>query len=147
MMLIHGDTGVVCRERTHLQAHDARLDHDPAHPRVRATLGRHPLESIRHRLAAADPRAPSLLGPRPCAAAPPRPAHLRERHRTTIGPGRRAHDLCHERLRPYACAGAAIAYAAGPWSEVEGIVVGHGPQIAPTIQSCKLEPAHLALQR
>jgi hypothetical protein len=137
----------VGRPAAHLQAHDARLDHDPAHPRVRATLGSHPLDPIRHRLSATDPRAPSLLGPRPCAAAPPLPAHLRERHRTTIGPGRRAHDLRQERLRPCACAGAAIAYAAGPWSEFEGVVVGHGRQIAPTIQSCKLEPVHLALQR
>ena len=140
------DVGVG-RPAAQLQPHDPRLDHDAAHPCVRSTLNGHPLEAVGCRLAPADPGASSLPGPRPPAAAPPLPAHLGELQRTAIGPGCGSHDLSHKGPRPWACAGAAIPGAAGPWSEVERVVVGHGRQIAPTIASFKLEQPHLALQR
>src|SRR5262249_38652370 len=117
----------------YLQPHDARLDHDPTDPRIRATPCGHALEPVSHRLAAADPRAPSLLGPRPRTRSLALTTHLRGREPSAIGPGRCAHHLRDEGSRLCACARAAVARATESWTELESIVVYHGQQIAPTI--------------
>ena len=105
-----------------LQAHDPGLDHDPAHALARATLTGRELQPIGHGLAAADPGAPSLLGPRPPGAAPTLPAHLGQLQRTAIGPGGRSHDLIHKGPRPWVHPGATITHAAKSWAEVGGVV-------------------------
>ena len=128
-----------------LEAHDPRLDHDPAHALARATLTSRELQPIRHRLAAADPGAPSLLGPCPHAAALPLPAHLGQLQRTAIGPGGRSHDLSHKGSRPWVHPGATITHAARSWAEVEGVVAAHARQIAPRSEWFKLKPAHIVL--
>jgi hypothetical protein len=134
------------RPAADVQAHDPRLDHDPAHSRVRSALGGHPLEPIGRRLAATDPGALSLPGPL-SRVAPPLTAHLGKRQRSAIGLRRRSHDLSHKRLSSRPSADAAITDAAGSRAEIEEMVVSHARQIARAINSFKLEPRHIVLWR
>jgi hypothetical protein len=123
------DVGGGC-PATNLEPHDPRLDHDPAHLRIRPTLGGRPLEPIHHGLAPTNPGAPSLPGP-PRAAALLFAAHLGKLQGAAVGFDRGPHDLGHEGPG-IASTAPAIAYAARSRAKVEDIVVGHGQQIAPT---------------
>ena len=100
---------------------DPRLHHHPPLALAGGTLRRLPLQRIRHGLAPADPRAPSLPGRTP---APLPAAQLGLGQRTAIGLGRRLHHLGDERLRPTTAGAAPIADAARAGAEVGSVVCG-----------------------
>ena len=130
-----------------LQPHDSRLDDDPTHALAPPALPGHELQPIGRPLAPPDPAASTFPGTHPLARAWSLLAHLGRRQRTGVGLDRCGQDLTRKGSRPTARARAAITHAARSRAEVEVVVAGHTPKLAPANAAFKLEPAHLASWR